>query len=85
MLSTNVADHEVRIPPTLASTIASGVQDQIKQQTGVDAAVDCGAAKLFVKDPNEIIECTAHSGDTTEPVRVTVKDVDGNVSFKVGQ
>ena len=69
----------------LTSAIVRGVQDQIKAQAGVDATVDCGKAKVFVKDPGEIIECTAKTASDTAPVRVTVKDLQGNVTFKVGE
>lgn len=69
----------------LTTTIVRGVQDQIKAETGLDATVDCGAAKVLVRNPGDVVECSAKTATETAPVRVTVKDVDGNVNFTVGQ
>lgn len=69
----------------LTSAIVRGVQDQIKAQAGVEATVDCGGGKVFVRNPGDVIECTAKTATDTAPVRVTVKDLDGNVTFKVGE
>src|SRR5436305_3462501 len=71
----------------LSSKLIRGIQDQIKQQDGVDATVDCGPQRVIVRDANDpdgkLIKCTAKAGDTTQDVVVTVLDNDGNVSFKV--
>lgn len=56
----------------------------IRQQAGVDATVDCGSQRLFVKDPGATFDCqAADARGATRRIVVTVKDVQGNADYRL--
>lgn len=59
------------------------IQSGIKEQTGLDAAITCGD-RYRDAEPGKTFECKAKTGDDTGTVVITVKDREGNVSWKLG-
>jgi hypothetical protein len=63
----------------------SVIERSIAEQTGVTARVSCGHHRLVVKDPGASFDCEAIGlPDGPGRVVVTVKDVEGNVDFRLG-
>ena len=67
----------------LTSALTKGLQDQIKAQDGVDATVDCGAAKIVVKDPGEQFDCDVSGPAGAQKAHIQVKDIEGTVDFRL--
>lgn len=65
-----------------------GLETQIvaglKEQTGLDAKVDCGGAKYREAEPDKSFDCKAtDTGGSSATVTVTMKDKAGNVNWKL--
>jgi hypothetical protein len=63
--------------------VEAAVAAGLKAQAAVDATVDCGSRWKAAK-PGEVFECQAAVTDGRKAVvRVTTKDVDGNIDWSV--
>ncbi|MGH9225899.1 MAG: DUF4333 domain-containing protein [Acidimicrobiales bacterium] len=59
--------------------------DEIRSQTGVAVTVTCSDKRALVQDVGSTFDCQARlPNGTSQRVMVTVKDVEGNVDFRVG-
>ena len=68
----------------LVQKMDQNIATEFKNQKGADVqSVDCGNAKIMVRDVNDTFDCTLSSGGQSYPGHVTVKDLDGNVRFSV--
>jgi hypothetical protein len=62
----------------------TAIESSIREQTGIAAQVDCGDKAVLVKDVGATFDCTARAPDgSTRRVAVTVKDLEGNVDFRL--
>lgn len=57
------------------------IKNAIAKQLNVDAALDCGAARLRIAVAGQTLECTATAGSDSRKVIVTVTDDRGNVDW----
>ncbi len=55
----------------------------LKEQAHVDAMVDCGSPRYRISTPASTFECKAKAGTDEGKVQITVKDAEGNFSWKL--
>jgi hypothetical protein len=69
----------------IVSKIEGEIATGIKEQTEIDATIDCGAngRATLIKAPGDVFNCTATASDGSGTVEVTVKDTEGNVEWKL--
>ena len=85
---TTVDDNGVKfdIAPAKAIVSVTKTVDAISAElekagySGVD--VNCGDASVVVQDPGTTFTCDLAQGGTTSQATVTIKDLDGNISFE---
>ena len=63
-----------------AADVEKGIAANIKQNSGIDAKVDCGP-RYRPSTPNDTFDCTAKAGAESLTVKVTVKDAKGNITW----
>jgi hypothetical protein len=57
----------------------------ISTQADVQVTVSCGDKKVMTYAPDDSFICTATDGATTNNVKITVTDVEGNVKWEIGE
>ena len=62
--------------------LETAIQSGLKQQTGLDATVDCGG-RYRDTEVGQSFDCKARAGNETGTVAVTMTDREGNVNWKL--
>ena len=65
-------------------TLERTVRTQLQEQVQGNWAVECGdkRSRLLAEEPGATFVCKASDGSELVPVTVTVKDVEGNITWK---
>jgi len=67
------------------ASLETQIKTGLKEQAGLDVTVACGG-KYRATEPGKSFECTATDGQNAKTqVSVSVKDIEGNVSWSVGK
>ena len=63
---------------TARTTLAGQIQEQTTT-TGID--LDCGGQPYLIADPGAVIDCSVSGTDAGTHIKITVKGVDGSVTW----